>query len=107
MSCPTCTDGKRCVVDRRCTNKMKMQSCYPDNVKDVVVPDFKPPYYETNAAGKPFHPMLTHYVPELHNRVEGFGFLGMNPMTVLLIVAVVALVVYMYQNRQQPVPQLF
>ena len=99
MSCPTCTDTNRCVVDRRCTNRMNMRKCDTALLKNAPVPDFKPPYYETDKNGRPVHPVLTHYVPELHNRVEGFGFLGLNTQTVLVLLLLAA-VVYYLMNRQ-------
>ncbi len=99
MSCPTCTDNKLCTVDRRCSNKMDMDTCDWNNF-EAEVPDHKPPYYEATESGRPAHPMLTGYVPELNDRyVEGFSYQKNHLLVALLVLAVLAVLYYFYMKN--------
>ena len=100
--CNSCTaEPRECVVDRRNTNTINMDTCDWNRMNnDYKGPDHKPPYYEVDAEGKPVHPFLTHYLPKLHGRnIEGFHFSLNNPYVLLLIALVVFVGVYFYRNN--------
>ena|SRR3990172_10026958 len=90
-SCPTCTDPAKCVVDRRCTNKMELDKCdWPSTQPDV--PDVLAPYWVTDVAGYPAH--LYHRNPVM-GVIEGFG-MSTPSLINLIIIAIIALLVYHY-----------
>ena len=98
MSCPTCTDPKFCTVDRRCTGKMNMDTC---NLAQAEAPDQMPPYYETTMSGRVVPPYLTRFIPGVHDRsIEGFGFLGLSQNNLILLTLLLAVVYYLYTQRQ-------
>ncbi len=97
----TCTDSAKCVVDRRCTNSMDLDTCDWNTFNGrYLEPHFKVPYYEKDRYGKPVHPYLTNFIKGIHDRqIEGFGMTGGN--TLLLVVLLVLAVVgyYYYANN--------
>ena len=96
MSCPTCTDHARCVVDRRCSNKMKLDKCnWSKYASDM-------PFATRDASGRLVVPYLTNYVKGVHDKqIEGFGFAGMSQTnTMLVLILLLLLVFYVYNERK-------
>lgn len=97
----TCTaEPRHCVVDRDNTNTMNMGTCDWNKINGKYSgPNFKPPYYEVDPRGRPVHPYITNFNVGLHDRnIEGFNV--SNPLTILLIVVLITIGVYFYNNKK-------